>query len=159
MRVKSIVEEDFVNYKKPSMFLGTCSCTFKCCHEGGMPITVCQNNELSNAPVICVDDDTLLERYRSNPLTHALVFGGLEPFIQFDEVFQLCKTFRDGGVQDDIVIYTGYTEDEVEDFIKELKPLGNLVVKFGRYLPGEENRFDSVLGVTLSSANQYAVRI
>lgn len=159
MRVKSIVEEDFVNYKKPSLFLGTCSCTFKCCYENALPITVCQNSELSNAPVICVDDYTLLERYQSNPLTSALVFGGLEPFLQFDEVFQLCKTFRDAGVEDDIVIYTGYTEDEVKDYLKELRPLGNIVVKFGRYRPNSETRFDSVLGVTLSSENQYAVRI
>jgi len=26
MRVKTIVDEDFVNYKKPSMFIGTISC-------------------------------------------------------------------------------------------------------------------------------------
>ena len=159
MRVKSIVEEDFINYRKPSMFLGTCSCTFKCCYESGVPITVCQNVELSNAPVICVDDETLLERYTSNPITHALVFGGLEPFLQFDEVFQLCETFRDGGVEDDIVIYTGYREDEVGDFVEKLRSLGNIVVKFGRFIPDSETRFDSVLGVTLSSENQYAVRI
>ena len=159
MRVKSIVEEDFVNYHEPSLFLGTCSCTFKCCQEGGFPITVCQNSELSNAPVICVDNSTLLERYQSNPLTRALVFGGLEPFLQFDEVFQLCKTFRDNGVNDDIVIYTGYTEDEVGDFLKELRPLGNIIVKFDRYKPNSKTRFDSVLGVTLSSENQHAVRI
>ena len=33
MRVKTIVEEDFTNYKKPAMFIGTISCGGKCCLE------------------------------------------------------------------------------------------------------------------------------
>ena len=40
MRVTNIVYEDFVNYKKPSMFLGSISCDFKCCVEGEFETTV-----------------------------------------------------------------------------------------------------------------------
>ena len=36
MRVKTVVDEDFTNYKKPSMFIGTISCGGKCCIEAGM---------------------------------------------------------------------------------------------------------------------------
>lgn len=44
MRVKTIVDEDFANYKKPSMFIGTISCGGKCCIEAGIPLSVCQND-------------------------------------------------------------------------------------------------------------------
>lgn len=38
MRVKTIVDEDFTNYKKPAMFIGTISCGGKCCIEAGIPL-------------------------------------------------------------------------------------------------------------------------
>lgn len=44
MRVKTIVDEDFTNYKKPAMFIGTISCGGKCCIEAGIPLSVCQND-------------------------------------------------------------------------------------------------------------------
>lgn len=42
MRVKTVVDEDFTNYKKPAMFIGTISCGGKCCIEAGIPLSVCQ---------------------------------------------------------------------------------------------------------------------
>ena len=33
MKLKGINTEDFVNYKKPSMFLITSYCDFKCCKD------------------------------------------------------------------------------------------------------------------------------
>jgi len=41
MRIKTIKDEDFVNYKKASMFIGTATCDFKCCKEAGIPLEVC----------------------------------------------------------------------------------------------------------------------
>jgi hypothetical protein len=35
----------------------------------------------------------------------------------------------------------------------------NIVIKFGRYRPGQQKHFDEVLGVELASDNQYAKRI
>ena len=35
MRIKFLVDEDFVNYKKPSMFIGFPNCTWKCEKECG----------------------------------------------------------------------------------------------------------------------------
>jgi hypothetical protein len=32
----------------------------------------------------------------------------------------------------------------------------NIIVKFGRFIPDDEKRFDEVLGVELASHNQYA---
>lgn len=161
MRVKTIVDEDFVNYKKPSMFIGTVSCNGKCCIEAGIPLSVCQNDGWRVCAPVEIDNKKIIDRYLKNPLTTAIVFGGLEPFEQFDELLTFIYEFRVGygGLSDDIVIYTGYYPGEIEDKLKDLKCFPNIVVKFGRYIPNQEGRFDNVLGVTLVSNNQYAERI
>lgn len=38
MLVKNIIDEDFVQYKKPAMFIGMPSCSFKCDKECGKPV-------------------------------------------------------------------------------------------------------------------------
>lgn len=62
---------------------------------------------------------------------------------------------------DDIVIYTGYTEEECMNngWITNLQQYGNIIIKFGRFIPGEEPHYDEVLGVKLASNNQYAKKI
>ena len=57
---------------------------------------------------------------------------------------------------DDIVIYTGYTEEEIKDKVKWLSLYENIIIKFGRFVPNAEKHFDEVLGVELASPNQYA---
>ena len=54
MILTQLITEDFVNFKKPSMFLSTSQCTFKCDKENGCQ--VCQNSILAAAPKIEVDD-------------------------------------------------------------------------------------------------------
>ena len=48
MKLKGFVEEDFVQYKKPSMFLGTTKCNWKCCTELGLCNDICQNTPLAS---------------------------------------------------------------------------------------------------------------
>ena len=161
MRVKTLVDEDFTNYKKASMFIGTISCGGKCCIEAGIPLTVCQNDGWrSGAPVTCISDRELCQRYLNNPLTKAIVLGGLEPFEQFDEmrrfIFMLRNVF---GCDDDIVIYTGYYPEEMKSWLNTLRCHKNIVVKFGRYKPNHTPHFDKTLGVYLASDNQYGERI
>ena len=160
MRVKTIVDEDFVNYSKPSMFIGTISCGGKCCLEGGFPLSVCQNDGWRGNAPIDIRDEVIVKRYLQNQITHAIVLGGLEPMEQSDEVLALIKTLReDFDCHDDVVIYTGYYPDEVTAILDKLQVFDNIVVKFGRYVPNMKYRFDEVLGVELASNNQYAVRI
>ena len=160
MRVKTIVDEDFVNYQKPSMFIGTISCGGKCCIEGGFPLSVCQNDGWRGSAPIDIRDEVIVKRYLQNQITHAIVLGGLEPMEQSDEVLALIKTLReDFDCHDDVVIYTGYYPDEVTAILDKLQAFDNIVVKFGRYVPNMKTRFDEVLGVHLASENQYAVRI
>lgn len=158
MRIKSLQDEDFVNYKKPSMFICTASCGGKCCKELNLPLSICQNDELRSCPTSQYDDIRIIRRYLSNPITHAIVFGGLEPFEQYDEVADFIQLFREFS-EDDVVIYTGYNEEELPEQIKELRQYGSVIVKFGRFIPDQESHYDEVLGVNLASNNQYAKQL
>ena len=159
MRVKQIVDEDFVNYKLPSMFLATCFCTFKCQKELGIDKSICQNEPIYHQPNIEVPADEIFRRYSENPITHAVVFGGLEPFLQFYEMLEVIKTFRNNGCNDTVVIYTGYYESEISHQIELLSQFCNIICKFGRYKPGQKPHYDEVLGVNLSNIEQYGKRI
>ena len=148
MIIKELRDEDFVNYKKPSMFIGFPSCTFKCEAECG--VRCCQNSALAQAPDIDVNRFDLVNRYITNPITSAIVFGGLEPFDSWPDLQLLVETFRQ-TTNDPIVIYSGYTEDEleyeayedyIEDKIRWLKKYPNIIIKFGRYIPNQQSHYD-----------------
>lgn len=156
MELKGLIDEDFVNYKKPSMFLLFSRCSFKCDKECGRE--VCQNSRLTNEENINIGVKTIVDRYNNNPLTSAIVCGGLEPFDSWDDLFSFIDDFRLES-DDDIVIYTGYTEEEIQDKIDILKDYDNIIIKFGRYIPNQTPHYDEVLGVKLASDNQYARRI
>lgn len=160
MRVKTVVDEDFTNYKKPAMFIGTISCGGKCCIEAGIPLSVCQNDGWRSCAPITIDDDELCHRYLTNPLTKAVVFGGLEPMEQFEELLTFLDLFRDTyDCEDDVIIYTGYYPEEIPEQLHTLSLYENIFVKFGRYIPNKPHRFDPVLGVELASDNQYAANV
>ena len=156
MRVKGIIDEDFVNYKKPSMFIISPYCTFKCDKEAGCQ--VCQNSDLANSPIIEINNDEIIKRYLDNPITEAVVIGGLEPFDTFEELYQFIKDFRRKS-NDDIIIYTGYYPEEISEKIRQLSLFLNIVIKFGRFIPNQKSHYDTVLGVELASDNQEAVRM
>lgn len=157
MKVKGIIPEDFVNYKKPSMFISAPSCTFKCDRESGKPC--CQNSALASQPDIEISVGRLVAMYLENPISKAVVFGGLEPMDSFDELSEFISRLRAMGCRDEVVIYTGYTKDELGQKVWILSAFPNIIIKYGRFIPDSEPRFDPVLGVTLASKNQYAEKI
>lgn len=154
--LKDIVDEDFVNYKNPSMFIIFPYCTFKCDKENGNQI--CQNGSLIKEPNISVEIAAVVNRYRRNPITNSVVCGGLEPFDSWLELAELITEFRK-YTQDDIVIYTGYKEEEIAEQVKQLAQFPNIVIKYGRFIPNQTSHLDDVLGIKLASPNQYARRI
>lgn len=156
MHIINIIDEDFVNYKKASLFVGFPKCSFKCDKECGKK--VCQNSELAHARTINIDAQTIVNRYLKNKFTSAIVFGGLEPMDTFDDLVKLIVAFRK-YTNDDIVIYTGYTEDELVNKINCLKNYENIIVKFGRFIPDRDSVLDTLLNVELASDNQYAKQI
>lgn len=154
--IKGLVDEDFIQYKKPSMFIIFPFCNFKCDKEAGCAI--CQNSALAHEPKFDMPIIDIIKRYIDNPITKALVFGGLEPFDNRGQLFWFIRELRE-YIQDDIVIYTGYTEDELQEEIQIYKQFPNIIIKFGRFIPNQEKHYDEVLGVELASPNQYARRI
>ena len=156
MRVKAIVPEDFINYKLPSMFIATCFCDYKCCTELGLDIGMCQNAPLAQAENIDIPDQTIYEQFVNNPITKAIVIGGMEPMIQINEVVNLINLFRNQGENCPFIIYTGYYPNEIHEQLERLKQYKNIIVKFGRYIPNSQSKYDEILGVTLASSNQYA---
>ena len=159
MRVKAIMDESFQDYKLPSMMIATCKCNWKCCVEQSLDKSICQNSSIAQQRNIEVSADEIFSRYASNPITKAIVIGGLEPFLQFEEVYQLIKYFRDNGCKDDFVIYTGYYICEIQDDVNRLKEFGNIILKTGRYIDSLASRYDEVLGITLASTNQSGIKI
>lgn len=159
IKLKGIVMEDFANYKVPSLFLITTTCNWKCCMEGGFDVKVCQNSELATAEIKEYNIESIYNAYINNPITKAVVIGGLEPFMQFDEIKSLIDYFRWHECFDDIIIYTGYYPDELTEQLMCLQKYDNIVVKFGRFIPNHTPHFDKVLGIELASDNQFAEKI
>lgn len=149
MKLIDVVDYDIVNYKRASMFLIFPNCTFKCGRKE------CQNSALAGHRTKEVAVDALTEHYMQNPLVSSVVCGGLEPLDSWSELQAFIMYFR-YYTPDEIVIYTGYNEDEIQDKIEWLSLYENIIIKFGRYIPNQEPHFDELLGVELSSPNQYA---
>ena len=149
--LKGIIDEDFINYKLPSMTLMFPTCTFKCGND------LCQNRIIAEQTNITVPITTICDRYISNPITQAIVFQGLEPLDSFDECLALIDCLRNTyNCKDDVVIYTGYNKEEITDKIELLKPYGNIAIKYGRFIPNDSTHMDKVIGVRLASQNQWA---
>ena len=137
MIVKGIIDEDFINYYKPSMVIEFPYCSFKCDKECGE--SVCQNSALAQAPNIHIDYKHIIARYLGNPITEAIVFQGLEPLDSPMDIYNLVFAIREiYNCHDDIVIYTGYTKEEIskilvspdiiqEDLLTTLKKYDNII--------------------------------
>ena len=171
IKIKDIIDEDFINYKKPSMFIATSICSFKCEKEDCN--VKCQNSKIVQQNTIKTSIDKIIDRYINNPLTSAIVFGGLEPFDQIEEILSFINKFRNIS-SDDIVIYTGYTEEEINSFkynnynyleaILEMNKINHenvlispsVIIKYGRFKSTGDKINDEILGIELASSNQYA---
>ena len=128
------------------MFIGMPKCTFKCDN--------CQNKKLNDEKNIVVQPEDIVLNYINNPITEAIVFGGLEPFDTFDDLFTLIKLFRK-YTHDDIVIYTGYYKEEIQEYLLQLLQFNNIIIKYGRYDSNSTPVYNDILGVKLASTNQY----
>ena len=103
--------DGFIDRNVADVTIDCYSCSFKCDKLSGRQ--VCQNGALANSPNIKISVGRLVERYLNNPLSNAVVFGGLEPFEDIDNVVMFIDMMRSSGNNDDSVIYTGYTEEEI----------------------------------------------
>lgn len=157
MRVKDI-REVFNDYKKTSLLIASVSCDFKCETEGLTSCGTCQNSHLMKSKTLNVNNRDIVKLYDENIVVKSVIIAGLEPFLQFDEVYEFIDVFRETH-DDEIVIFTGYYKQEIKEYIDRLRSFGNIIIKFGRYIENDESVYDEVLGVTLASRNQYAEKI
>ena len=153
MKLKGIIDCDFTNYKEPVMTLEFPRCDFKCDRLNGCK--VCQNSQLAAEPDIDVSEYTLWDLYKSNPLTKGFCLQGLEPFDSEPSVLNFIDFIRAGMNISGILFEDNLNKDELQclDIIQEYK---NIIIKFGRYITGQQPHYDEVLGVNLASDNQYA---
>ena len=152
MKLKGIIDCDFTNYKDPVLTLEFPTCDFKC--DKLNKCKICQNSELVYEPDIEILIETIWKLYQQNPLTKGLCCQGLEPF-DSNELFDFVDTIR-CFCKDPIIIYTGYNKEEIPKQIEILKNYSNIIIKWGRYILGDEPHYDEILGVNLASNNQYA---
>lgn len=139
------------------MFIGFPNCNWKCEKDCGEKM--CQNKKLALSPDIEISCNTIVDRYMENPITKAIVMGGLEPFDNWEDLVNLIYEFRK-HTQDFVVIYSGFYLSEINDKVEYLRQnYDNIIIKFGRFVPNQEPHYDEVLGVRLASSNQYAERI
>ena len=152
-------EADFINYKKAAFNISAgISCTFKCCKENP---SICHNNPLCKQSPIEYSISKIIDRYKKQKISKSFVVQGLEPLDNLKQVLWLIDGIRRAGIEDEVILWTGYTEKECFDLIFLIKKMGwvNIIIKFGRYIPNAPSRYDPVLGVTLASDNQYAKKI
>ena len=155
MKLKGIIDCDFTNYKEPVMTLEMPLCDFKCDKLNGCQ--VCQNSKLAVEPDIEVSERTLWDLYKNNPLTKGFCLQGLEPLDSENELYDFVDFIRSGmNCDDPIIIYTGYNKEEKTNVIDILKNYPNIIIKWGRFILGNDPHYDETLGVNLASDNQYA---
>jgi len=154
MRVKGIIDYDCTNYKEPCLTIEFPYCDFKCDKLNGCQ--VCQNSALARERDIEVSGEYIWRLYEQNPLTKAFCFQGLEPFDSYMDLIELVAFIRIyKNCSDPIVIYTGYNKGEDEITERSLRKYDNIIIKWGRFIMGQEPHYDEVLGVNLASDNQW----
>ena len=158
MKLKGIIDYDCTNYKEPVLTLEFPYCDFKCDKLNGCQ--VCQNSSLVKEPTIEISLKTIWELYKQNPLTKGFCLQGLEPLDSIDDVLNFIKYIRGNNFcNDPIIIYTGYDKEEVIKFIYQITNFDNIIIKWGRFIKGQNLHYDRILGVNLASDNQYAEKI
>lgn len=160
MKISSFTET-FVDYKKRGVLIGFPTCNGKCWKDLGMDTSICQN-EILKENLIEIPLGTLLDKIKENiesGYAEAIILGGLEPLEDIDNLLSIVDFISNTSEDTDIVIYTGYYKEEIQAQLKEIKGYARnnkVIVKFGRFIPNANYKYDEILGVTLASDNQYA---
>ena len=75
MLIKGLIDESFVDYKKPSMYIAFPKCSFKCDKEAGC--SICQNSRLAHEEDINISAIEIVSRYVKNDIINCLVLSFL----------------------------------------------------------------------------------
>ena len=83
MKLVNLIQEDFTNYKKPSLFLGFPKCSGKCNILNGK--IVCQNEALRNAEKVEISANEIVELYTKNNITNDIKIDNLFKYNEWNE--------------------------------------------------------------------------
>jgi len=163
MLLKQIIDENFGDYRECSMLLVTPNCTFKC--------SECHNKHLTKMETKNFPDKEILKRFFDNPLTSAIVIGGLEPLDRIQDVvwfmYYLNEYVHKNNVEKPtVVIYTGYDLEYIDNNLYwtglgcQLVKYNKCIIKYGGFQPeyyddgNLKKVWNNDLGVYLASPNQ-----
>jgi len=163
IRLLDLPRTSLTNYKKINYYIPIgISCTWKCkdCQNIHYKkfFEKCDQNHKSWMKNVKINTKTIITNYMKNSLVDSIVLSGLEPFDNFDDLKILINDFRT-FFDDDIIIFSGYEDIEIDHKIEELEKYYNIYVKFGRYIPNRKKFFDKLLNVELASDNQYSKKL
>jgi len=158
MRILQIEDEVFSDYSKISMLVVVPFCTTCCWKELGLDSSICQNDNPRGLPILDYSNRKIIERYVNNPLTNAIVFGGMDAWDSINEIIELIKLFRETS-DDDVVLYTGRKYSEIASKMYDLERFKNVYVKVGRYIPNQKPVIDKITGVKLANRGQYFIKV
>ncbi len=135
IRIAGIVKESVVDGPGIRYVVFTQGCPHHCpgCHNP-------QTHAFDGGELKQTED--LLEQLGKNPLVRGLTLSGGEPLAQTEAVLQLTKGAK--AMQKDVILYTGYTWEQVlekqkkEDALKELLDQLWLVIE-GPFLEAQKN--------------------
>ena len=153
------MEENNLNhYYKNGLLVATVGCDWKCLKEQGLDISICQNSHTSKMQTKFISTKELVDKFNENLLSECIIFAGLEPILQFDEVYGFIKEFRKTNYND-VVIFTGYYPEEIKEELEKLKSFENIYIKLGRYIQNSSKIYDPIGKIWLSGSNQYFIKL
>lgn len=118
IRIAGIVEESIVDGPGIRLTLFTQGCLHACpnCHNP-------ETHALDKGYVI--DTEDVVKLCKENKLLSGITLSGGEPFLQPKECFDIIKKVRNKDFN--VIVYTGYTYEELLDFAKENKYINSIL--------------------------------
>jgi hypothetical protein len=151
----------FNDYKKVGLYVPTSCCTFKCVTEAkekGIEFIECQNHALLGCNKINMSAKDIYNMVQEDVFVEAVILSGLDPLDSFEETIEFIDEFRKLSDME-IVIFTGYKEEEISNKMSLLSKYNGITMKVGRYDPTIPPRYDPIGEVTLATGNQYFINL
>lgn len=114
LRIAGVIRESIVDGEGLRFVVFTQGCPHHCegCHNP-------RTHDVNGGYLI--EQEKILTEFFKNPLLKGITLSGGEPFMQAKELIPIAKAVKEGGK--DVVIYTGYTLEQLETMGGEVKEL------------------------------------
>lgn len=114
LRIAGVIRESIVDGEGLRFVVFTQGCPHHCegCHNP-------QTHDVNGGYLI--EQEKILTEFFKNPLLKGITLSGGEPFLQAKELTPIAKAVKDSGK--DVVIYTGYTLEQLETMGGEVNEL------------------------------------